>query len=359
MKIDAQNLPLEKIIVVLLIAAIIIGSIYILNKPNEPSSYELFPADDKNSIDANRSFAAINDPTPLIELPKDEGTHDNAKEEWWYFNGHLYDKENNNYGIMICFFKNGKLYYGIADEDRDKFYGGIYHGLFKASTEKFDVSLDKNTWTSTGEKTYRLHTEEGSSYIDLDMTSEKPPLLVGGEGVIQLGNGGESSYYSQTRLRVNGKLDLGNGERTVSGIGWIDRQWGNWDESGYGGWEWFSIQLTNKEELHVFNIFDPLSEGIISSMVNIVHADGKTEVLASPIIEPLSYWTDPEAGNTFSHKWKIKIPEKDTELIVTPTIDNQLITPTLWEGSCRVEGRIGKEEVSGWAYAELTHRYEK
>jgi len=349
------DVSLEKLIVVLLVAAIILECIYLLNKQIEASAGPEVRIDN-NIDDVNGSFAANNVSAPLIEFPKDEGMHNNVREEWWYFNGHVYDKAGNNYGIFICFFKSGNLYFGIADEDNDKFYGGIYQGALIASSEKFDVSTGKNTWTTTGKTSYRMHTEVGDSYMDLDMVSEKPPLLVGGEGLIRMGNGGTSYYYSQTRLKVNGRLNIGNGEKTVNGIGWIDKQWGNWNETGYGGWEWFSIQLTNGEELQVFDIFDPLTGEKINKMVNIVHKDGKTEVLTSHTVEYLDYWTDPSTGKKFSHKWKILIPEKDMELIVTPTVDNQLITPNLWEGSCKVEGRIGTEVVSGWAYTELNRK---
>jgi len=40
---------------------------------------------------------------PVI-LPKDNGPHDLIV-EWWYFNGHLYDKDGKRYSFMDCLFK--------------------------------------------------------------------------------------------------------------------------------------------------------------------------------------------------------------------------------------------------------------
>ena len=39
-----------------------------------------------------------------IELPKDNGPHDFII-EWWYFNGHLKDKNGKEYSFLDCFFK--------------------------------------------------------------------------------------------------------------------------------------------------------------------------------------------------------------------------------------------------------------
>ena len=39
-----------------------------------------------------------------IKFPEDESAHDYIA-EWWYFNGHLKDRQGNEYAFMDCFFK--------------------------------------------------------------------------------------------------------------------------------------------------------------------------------------------------------------------------------------------------------------
>src|ERR1035437_6928793 len=39
-----------------------------------------------------------------IRFPEDESAHDYIV-EWWYFNGHLIDKDDNEYSFMDCLFK--------------------------------------------------------------------------------------------------------------------------------------------------------------------------------------------------------------------------------------------------------------
>jgi len=51
----------------------------------------------------------------------------------------------------------------------------------------------------------------------------------------------DSRYYALTNLKVSGTLEINENEFDVKGIGWMDRQWGNWDYSGIGGWNWFSL----------------------------------------------------------------------------------------------------------------------
>ena len=39
-----------------------------------------------------------------IKFPGDESVHDYIV-EWWYFNGHLKDEQDNEYSFMDCLFK--------------------------------------------------------------------------------------------------------------------------------------------------------------------------------------------------------------------------------------------------------------
>jgi predicted secreted hydrolase/4-hydroxybenzoate polyprenyltransferase len=289
----------------------------------------------------------------LLEFPKDEGAHKGVKHEWWYFNGHVFDKKGHAYGLMVCFFNNGKLYLGFTDEDNNEFYGESIFGHLKTAPDKLDVSIGNNWWAEKDKFIYEMHIEHAKYRLDLNMIAERPPLLIGGQGRVLLGNGGTSYYYSQTRLRIDGRLILLDEEREISGIGWIDRQWGNWDFNGFAGWEWFSVHLDNGSDIQLAKLFDPHTGASITPMLNIMHANGAQETLDSYKLEYLDYWTHPETGDKFSHGWRVRIPEKDTELVVTPTVHNQLLHRGLWEGSCKVSGAVGDESVNGRAYVEL------
>jgi len=296
------------------------------------------------------------DPFIVLEFPKDEGMHKRVKQEWWYFNGHVSDEKGFHYGLMVCFFKNGKLYLAVADEHNNKFYKAIIKNKLKASREKLDISIGNNWWVERDKFTYQIHIEHSIIGLDLNMISERPPLLIGGKGIVSIGNGGSSYYYSQTRLKTEGKLTLNDREIKIRGTGWIDRQWGNWNSKALDGWEWFSIHLDNGSDILLYNIIDSKTGKSITPMVNIMNANGLQETFNSYHLKYLGYWTDPKRGDKFSHGWKINIPEKDIELTVMPTIKDQLLHPGLWEGSSKVTGRVGNQEVKGRAYVELYQR---
>ena len=42
---------------------------------------------------------------------------------------------------------------------------------------------------------------------------------------------------------------------TVTGTAWLDHQWGNWTP-GQGGWEWYSLQLSNNTQYMLYFIRD-------------------------------------------------------------------------------------------------------
>ena len=85
--------------------------------------------------------------------------------------------------------------------------------------------------------------------VSLRLTDEKPPALHHG-GFIDYGAAGGSYYYSRTRLSVVGGIAQGDGEPVpVSGIAWMDHQWGDFVVAAAGGWDWYSVQLDDGSEL--------------------------------------------------------------------------------------------------------------
>jgi predicted secreted hydrolase/4-hydroxybenzoate polyprenyltransferase len=292
----------------------------------------------------------------LLEFPRDEGAHRGAKNEWWYFNGHVCDAQAHAYGLMVCFFNSGRLYLGFTDVDHNGFSSHIIDGHLNAAGDRLDVSIGNNRWVEKETFVYEMHIEHAKTRLDLRMRAERPPLLVGGKGIVYLGKGGTSYYYSQTRLRIDGRILLQGEEREISGVGWIDRQWGDWDFRGIAGWEWFSVQLHDGSDIHLARVFDPQTGAPITPRADIMHANGTQETLASYDVEYLDYWIQPETGDEFSHKWRVKIPEKDIDLVITPTVDRQMIHRGLWEGSCKVSGTADGKAVGGDAYVELLHQ---
>ena len=77
--------------------------------------------------------------------------------------------------------------------------------------------------------------------MDLTLVPQKPPALNGVDGLSQksAAAGNASYYYSITRLQTEGTVRIGDDQFAVSGLSWLDREWGSSALSGErGGWDW-------------------------------------------------------------------------------------------------------------------------
>jgi 4-hydroxybenzoate polyprenyltransferase len=254
---------------------------------------------------------------------------------------------------MVCFFNTGRLYVGITDEQNGTYHRRIIHGTLRANDRKLDISNGGSWWVEVDRFSYEIHVENPGISLDLRMTAEKPPLLVGGSGRVSLGEAGDSYYYSQTRLKVVGRLTLNSVETEISGIGWIDRQWGDWAFTELAGWEWLSVQLDCGIDLLFSELYCAGSDDPPIQVLNIMDADGRQECGQSCRVHRLPEEPLSAADGEKPREWKVTIPEKDIELTIEPTVTDQVLHQGLWEGSCTVEGRVGQEPVYGRAFAEV------
>jgi predicted secreted hydrolase len=128
------------------------------------------------------------------------------------------------------------------------------------------------------------------------------------------------------------------------------------------GWDWFSIQLENGVDLMFYQIrhrdgkIDPYSSGTIIS------SEGKNEPLSLKEfqIEVLEKWRSQKSEAFYPSKWRLKVPSRHIELVLSPTVkDQELITKestrvTYWEGSIKIEGKYQDHPIKGMGYVELT-----
>ncbi len=333
-------------------------------------------------------------PGRTFSFPQDHFSHPGFKTEWWYYSGHFSSRDKKSYGYQLTFFRTGlnretkqkskwaiqDLYFAhlaITDESRKKF--GYLEKISRGSLGEAGALPFK-----TGEKTFRIWIEDWSIEgkgpsmqnhslkagnknfgIELMLAPEKNPVIHGLNGISQKaeGEGYASHYYSITRLKTEGKIFLQNKEIPVQGISWMDHEFGSSQLREYqAGWDWFSLQLANGTDLMFYQIrwkdgkVDPYSSGTI------IFSDGTYQHLARKEfqIEILDRWKSPKSGAVYPSKWKIKVPDRQIELTLSPTVkDQELITKestrvTYWEGSVKVDGKYQGGAINGMGYAELT-----
>jgi predicted secreted hydrolase len=229
--------------------------------------------------------------------------------------------------------------------------------------------------------------DQGDELMELvvDMDCTKHPLLVSGDGYVELGDDGWSYYYTLSELVVTGSLTVDGDTEDVEGIGWIDHQWGdfyNSDPQHQGlcvSYEWFAIRLDNGQEILAGDTwYHETGEKVEDSWcdgLNLLTNGGALELLEDFEIIQLEYWTDPDLEKTYASQWHITETSKPLDLIITPVYPDQMmrladgwpivqqilekyLTAGFWEGICTVTGDMNGQPISGSAYVELTHAYE-
>lgn len=317
---------------------------------------------------------------PPIRFPQDEAPHRNLT-EWWYYTGHLSavtaDGEKRSYGFELVFFQSLRsdlppfynAHFAISDLNRREFHydqrsqvepgASIPDG---SSTRGFAISIsDWSVRGLAGKDTLQATLQDYA--IRLDLSSLKPPALHNGNGLFTYGLGGFSYYYSRTRMAVSGTLQDHQQSLTVSGEAWMDHQWGDFLSLGSGGWDWYSLQLTNHSELMFSVVRDP-STNRSYIYGDYIKADGERIDLqpAALNIRAQSTWTSSVTGITYPSGWRIEVRDphltatftlqpqlKDQELVVTSSTGN-----IYWEGSVSIMGQSDGQSVDGQGYVELT-----
>jgi len=321
-----------------------------------------------------------------ITFPRDEGKHDPTRKyrvEWWYCNFHLIDEDNVPYGGFVAFFKPpmqrpGMVLFSVIELNQGRMWSDAkYPLLCDMSDQYFDLAfgtLLRDVWRNRecdGELLpfeYQLSVrwlDGGVVWLELDMAALKPPLPVGGDGLVEFGDTDWSYYYSHPRVDLQGRLHLPGFPalgKEVEGYGWIDHQWANFP-SEYVAWEWIAIQLEDGRDIVVANVWlEDRHKEQFSGGLNLDDEHCELDVLHGYAMAPLRFYTDPETGYRYAVEWKITEPTRQIDINVEADFDHQIMEATgdiiqarFWEGACTATGTIEGEPVNGTAYAEVTH----
>src|SRR5205085_9585631 len=133
--------------------------------------------------------------------------------------------------------------------------------------------------------------------IDLQLATDRRPVLHDRVGFIDFGPAGGSYYYSRPRMAASGSLQLDSETFHVAGEAWFAHQWGDFISVGGGGWDWFAVNLADGTDLTLSLVRDvsgayPLVYGTL------VHPDGSFDHLARNAftVQDSATWTSPRTG---------------------------------------------------------------
>ena len=321
-------------------------------------------------------------------FPRDHGSHDEYRTEWWYYTGHLTAASGRRIGFELTFFRVGVVppdtpveskwdlrnlalaHFAITDIDgkRFRYYEkSNRESAFTANAATGYLDVFNEGWKATTARdgSWHLLAAAGSDAIDLTLRSRKAPAVHGENGVSMKAPaaGYASHYYSMTRLEVNGTITVAGKRETCEGTAWMDHEFGSSAlRENQQGWDWFSVQLDNDSELMLYQIRRTDGSADVTSSGSLITSDGSVIHIRNDQmrITPLRRWRSARSGATYPMGWRIAVPSLRLNLTLDPLLDNQeLVTRgstqvTYWEGAVRASGSLENTSVQGEGYVEMT-----
>jgi predicted secreted hydrolase len=326
------------------------------------------------------------------EFPRDHFSHPDFQTEWWYYTGNLRAADGHRFGFELTFFRQAQhlapqqiagsdtvwrpdqiylAHLALSDIDGQEFFhterlNRAGPGLAGAAFDdrKYWNGNWQVKWNSLTTDEQELQAVCGKLSLSLRLRPEKPLVINGRDGISRKGPlPDEASHYiSFTRLNAAGKLHWRNRDFDVSGLAWMDHEFFTESaDSDLAGWDWFAIQLDNREELMLYRLRLKSGNDQYSSGTY-VDAQGTAHFLdASQFsVKPAATWRSAESGATYPISWNISIPSLELDLTERTALSNQelfdakSLSPTYWEGAVSYDGTLRGATVHGVGYLEMT-----
>lgn len=341
---------------------------------------------------ADPGYASALEPREFA-FPADHGPHPDYRNEWWYVTGNLDAATGERFGFELTIFRfamapatqpapvtdepsawrTRQVYVGhfaVTDVSGRRFladesFARRALGLAGATSDPFRVWV--GDWFLKGfpnseqpDGKWLLHADSGTAALSVTLEPLKPPVLQGESGLSRKSSepGNASYYYSITRIATNGALRIGREVYDVSGLSWLDREWGSSALSDeQAGWDWFALQFADGSELMYYQLrrrdgsIDPMSAGTFvpaeGDAVRLTHEDVAIEVR--------DYWNSPKGGR-YPSAWTLAVPKLALTAEVEPVMAAQELDTSVryWEGAVDVRALRGAEALTGRGYVELT-----
>jgi predicted secreted hydrolase len=345
-----------------------------------------------NSGETN-GFLSVTGPCNL-EFPKDHGPHPGYRTEWWYYTGNLQAASGAKYGFQLTFFRSQIS----PPDDRQKWpqptsawrTQQVYlaHSAISNISEKQHLqaelvsrqalnmagadqigdttTLFLKNWSARLSPDKHLLTVNSDGYsYELTLAPEKPPVLHGLAGYSLKGSTAEraSCYYSFSRLSAQGKLSIGEKNVAVKGSAWMDHEYSTaLLEAGLQGWDWFSLQLSDRTEVMAFVLRKEKGGIGPASSATVIGHQGQNRHISNEefAVTVQNTWKSPHSKAVYPAGWRLQIFPALLDLTIRPNLADQEMCASAgtgviyWEGSVSIEGTRAGQPVVGQGYVELT-----
>ncbi len=323
-----------------------------------------------------------------VNLPHDDGFLVEFPTQWWYWTGHLATDDGRRFGFEVCFFAFhadivlGRMLRSHLDKEGliDRLTGHLGFQMAHSALSdigaqsyqhacefamghpptldgKFELATThphpRSVAASGGNGRDVLHVALPGWGLDLRLVNDNvasPPVLQYEGACHVYPFGGFTYYYSRPCMQASGTVVVGGDTLPVSGTVWFDRQYGELNQIVECGWQWFAIQLTDRQVVVLEITGQPLER-----YAAISRGPERTYLTSDAVeVQALDHWTSQATGIVYPSRWRVTFGAET--VIVTPLLANQELTepfpwPAYWEGDCEVATPDG--HAIGQAYVEL------
>ncbi len=326
-----------------------------------------------------------------FEFPRDHFNHPQFQTEWWYYTGNLRAADGHRFGFELTFFRQaGQVdrtllstdawrpdqfylaHFALSDLDGQTFYhrerlnraGPGLAGASQADRGYWNGNWQV-LWTTPldGHQQLEAVTEEVS--LHLNLAPQKQPVIHGENGISRKGpQPAEASHYiSFTRLGTAGTLRWQGKTLAVTGTSWMDHEFfSEPPDNTLLGWDWFAIQLDNKQELMLYRLRRQAPTPDEFSSGTFIDEHGRAQHLQRSDfrLTPQEQWRSPQSKQSYPIAWTIEVPGRQLRLDAATALKNQElysndpISPTYWEGAVSYTGTENTQPVRGVGYLEMT-----
>jgi len=333
--------------------------------------------------------------TPLqprtLRFPRDHGSHNDTRTEWWYLTGHARDEQGQTFGFQLTFFRSrvdvardlpGRLaarqllmaHAAITDvragqlhhEQRiARWNGEAQAGAAWASSEDLQVVMRDGALHRLNDGRYTARFDSDALGLDLTVTPRQAILLQGDEGFSRKGPlpDNASFYVTHPQLAVQGTLRLPGRRLRVQGTAWLDHEWSEaLLHPEAVGWDWIGMNLFDGHCVTAFRLrrADGSALWAGGSFRAAGSAGSPTDIYRFRPGEvewvPQRHWTSPRTGARYPVEWVIRTPADfyTVRALVDPQeIDGRQSTGTVyWEGLADLLTSNG--DHVGRGYLEMT-----
>jgi predicted secreted hydrolase len=320
------------------------------------------------------------------EFPRDYFNHPDSQTEWWYYTGNLQTAEGRKFGFELTFFRQGVCrdatqnpwdlrdiflaHFAVSDLDGKRFFHTERSNRAGPGIAGAEASLHRvwnGNWSVVwGGETENLRAFTNQFAIALSLQPLKAPVIHGENGISQksAGAGHASHYFSETRLRVSGSLNIDSKKNEVTGLAWMDHEFFSEQLAPeQAGWDWLSMHLNDNTELMLFHI--RRKDGSIDrySAGTFVDKQGHPRHLTSADfqLEPAGeIWNSPQTHAAYPIRWNVRVPSLGIALSASTPLpwqelaSNSSLVPSYWEGAIFVSGSKSTAPLGGSGYLEMT-----